>query len=514
MKSTITPQEQFSKVANQAPRRSVFNRSHGLKTAFDAGLLIPIYVDEALPGDTFNMNVSMFGRLATALRPIMDNITVDVHFFSVPERLLWDNFKRMHGEQDNPTDTTDYTVPTKTATATTGYTEGSIFDYFGLPTKVAGYEHNTLFLRAYNKIFNDHYRDENLQNSVVERKTDSGDIDADFSILPRGKRKDYFTSCLPWAQKADPVTIPLGTSAPVAHATGTGDFGFLDAGDGNYYKMRTDLALLTGNTTLSSAGNSLYADLSTATAATITAWRQAFQMQSLFEKDARGGTRYIELILSHFGVRSPDARLQRSEYLGGFSQNVSVNPIANTSEDATNKQGDLAGIGTVGGSGRGFVKTFTEHEKIIGIASIRADLTYQEGLNRMWSRSTRFDYYYPALANIGEQGVLNKEIFIQNTSADDDVFGYQERYSEYKYKPSQVTSIFRSNHSTSLDQWHLAQEFGSLPSLNASFIEENPPIDRTIAVPSEPHMIMDFYFDLKCARPMPIHNLPASFTRI
>lgn len=519
----MAPQERFARISQPKTQRSTFDRSHGLKTAFDAGKLIPIYVDEAMPGDTFNMTTTIFGRLATPLKPLMDNMFIDVHFFSVPIRLLWDNWKRMNGEQDNPTDTTDYIMPTLTSTAITGYLEGSIYDYMGLPTKVPDLEHRVDFLRAYNYVYNDWYRDENLQNSVTVRKTDSGDLVSDYDILPRGKRKDYFTSALPRAQKADPVTIPLGNSAPIYGANmdfdnvedsanypqildgqgASANLRLLNASGGNLY----------GNSSSSGTGQ-LFADLTTATAATVNAWREAFQIQTMYELDARGGTRYIELIRSHFGIISPDARLQRSEYLGGFSTRVNVNPIANTSDTATANQGDLAGIGTFSKSKKGFIKSFTEHEVIIGLVSARADLNYQQGLNRMWSRSTRFDFYWPSLANLGEQAILNKEIYAQGTTADDNVFGYQERYSEYKYKPSLVTSTFRSNHTTSLDMWHLSQDFASLPSLNASFIEETPPIDRVVAVPSEPDFLLDCHFSLKCARPMPTYATPISLTRL
>jgi hypothetical protein len=269
--------------------------------------------------------------------------------------------------------------------------------------------------------------------------------------------------------------------------------------------------LLYGSASGSGSGSeAIYADLTSATAATINQLREAFQVQKLYERDARGGTRYTEIIKSHFGVTSPDARLQRPEYLGGGSQLININPIAQTSStDATTPQGNLAAMGTVGISGHGFTKSFTEHCVLIGLANIRADLTYQQGLNRMWSRQTRFDYYYPALAHLGEQAVLSKEIYADGTANDDDVFGYQERFAEYRYKPSQITGQFRSTYATSLDAWHLSQEFSSRPTLNETFIEDNPPFDRVIAVPSEPHLIFDSYFDLKCARPMPTYSVPA-----
>lgn len=521
MQSVVNPQTQFARIKQPKIQRSTFDRSHGYKTTFDAGKLIPIFVDEALPGDTFNLTTSVFGRLNTPIKPIMDNIYVDVHFFSVPIRLVWDNWKKFNGEQDNPSDSTDYLMPTITSTAVTGYSEGSIYDFFGIPTKVPDLEHRADFFRAMNLIYNEWYRDENLQDSVTVNKGDGPDATTDYDILPRGKRKDYFTSALPWPQKGDAVSIPLGTVAPIVGY----NMDFDNSGDaGNWAQVRTeagdlrklgaDAASVYGQNSVDGSGE-LMADLSTATAATINQWREAFQVQALLELDARGGTRYTELIRAHFGVVSPDARLQRPEYLGGFTQNVNINPIAQTSDTgAGTPQGNLSAIGTFGATKKGFIKSFTEHEIILGFISARADLNYQQGLNRMWSRSTRYDFYWPMLANLGEQAILNKEIYAQGTGDDDNVFGYQERYSEYRYKPSVVTNTFRSNHSASLDVWHLAQDFSSLPSLNDAFIQESPPMDRIVAVTSEPDFQLDCYFKLICARPMPTYATPIHFMRL
>lgn len=524
----------FSMIPSVDIPRSIFDRHHQVKTTLDSGYLVPFYVDDVLPGDTFTCDATLFARMSTPITPVMDNVFMETFYFYVPNRLLWDNWQRFCGEvidPNDPNETHDFLVPTVSSGAS-GFEVGSLSDYFGLPVGVGNLTVNSLWHRAYNLIWNEWFRDENLQSPADVPKNDGPDNLSKFVLRKRGKRHDYFTSALPWPQKGDPVSIGLTGNVPVV-GDGTTPISWTVNGTGNVYPhflnsvstTPSSRELLVSAFTGSVAGDSdanvgnplkyasgptgLYADLSDITAVTINNLRMAFQLQRLLEKEARGGTRYTEILRSQFGVISPDARLQRPEYLGGSHARIHFNPVQQTSAtDSTSPQGNLTAFALGSSSSRGFSKSFVEHGVIIGLVNIRADITYQQGINRMFNRRTKYDFYWPSLAYLGEQAVLNKEIFAQGTEDDEKVFGYQERWSEYRYKPSIITGKMRSGITGSLDIWHLAQHFESLPALNSDFIEENPPIKRILAVQNEPEFLLDVDIRLRCARPMPVYSVP------
>lgn len=570
----------FSQIPNSPIQRSVFDRSHDYKTTLDAGYLVPFFVDEVLPGDTFKLRVNAFVRMNTLIAPFMDNVFMDTFFFFVPTRLVWDHWQRFCGEQQKPGDSTDFLIPSLAGTNT--FASETIFDYMGIPTSVALDPANTpinaLPFRAYNLIYNEWFRDENLIDSVPVPTGDGPDDIVNFNLLKRAKRHDYFTSALPWPQKGPSVDVGLTGNAPVVgfdlqqHWNITNSLDYPELTDGwtlgapasipssdNQYiggqfggsighgntaqiwmsgrnsvasgysqitrqideNKSRGLTSLTGRSESSGFYNfsqayispsdqfAPYADLSGVSAISINDLRQAFQIQKFYEKWARGGSRYTETLRVMFNVISPDARLQRPEYLGGTHSRVNVVPTAQTSStDSVSPQSNLSAFGVLGDCAHGFNKSFVEHGYVIGICCLRADITYQQGLNRMWSRRQLFDFYWPTLAHLGEQVVYNREIYTQGTADDNGVFGYQERYAEYRYKPSMITGKLRSSDPQTLDVWHLAQKFDTLPKLNKDFIEENPPIARVIAVQNEPQFFADFWFDLKTSRPMPVYSVP------
>lgn len=520
----------FARVPRLQSQRSMFDRSHGYKTTFNEGYLIPFYIDEVVPGDTHKVNANLFCRLATAKKPIMDNLYLETFFFFCPMRLLWDNWERMWGAQDNPGDSTDFLVPMVEAPQGVSVTEGSIWDYMGVPIGVPNLKISALYPRAYNFVYNEWFRDQNLQDAVPRERGDTDDP-ANYVLLRRGKRHDYFTSCLPWPQKGPEVLLPLAGMVPVVGLE-SGDPGFVDGvpkfldASGNIAIEADGSTLRYGpggkpqGTALAWFDSQLGADLSQLGAsATINDFRQAVVVQQFYEMLARGGSRYVEMLQTIYGVHNGDARLQRPEYLGGGRTNIYVNPVVNTAGvTGGNQQGDLAAYGVGSGSqdGHGFVKSFTEHGVIIGLLCVRADLNYQQGIPRMYSRRNKLDFLIPHFANLGEQAVLNQEIFAQGsavlnaqgTPVDEDVFGYVGRYDDYRFKPSVVTGQFRSAAATSVDFWHLAQDFANLPVLSPEFIVEQPPIDRIVAVPTEPHFLLDSWIGLQSVRELPVYSTP------
>jgi len=524
----------FSQVPSVRMPRSSFDRSHGIKTTFDADYLIPILVDQALPGDTISVDMEGLARLATPLKPTMDNLYLETFFFFIPRRLTWENFQRYMGEQDNPGDTIDYLLPQVVMPDATGAAVMSIYDYYNVPVGIENIEIRADIFRSYNLVWNQWFRDENLQNSVTVKTDDTDDLPSLYELLKRGKRADYFTTCTLTPQKGPSVLIP-GTDYLPVHGIGKINANFPN---GSASVIESDGSSVSyGNTENAAISNTesddlkfrvqenaaggypnIHVDLTENTEGTINALRMAEAMQVFYERQLRGGSRYIEMNKSQFGVQSSDARLQRAEFLGGGSTMVNISPVAQMSATGATgtAQGNLAGFGKANLRGHGFTRSFEEHGIVLGLMSCRADINYQNALPRWYRIRSRDEEYFPPFGNLGDMAVLNEEIYIQaaGTPENAEPFGYQERFSDYKQKFSNITGLFRSNVSGSLDIWHYAQDFDSLPELGADFIESNTPIDRTIAVPSEPHFLFDAFMRMTHTRVMTVRSIPGIGVRL
>lgn len=517
---------QFNNIAPQPIPRSSFRRDFTVRSTINADYLVPIFNDEILPGDDVNVKMNAMVRMATPLKPIMDNQYLETFWFFVPMRLLWSNWAKFQGQQTNPGDSVAYTIPILNKSvapmSTIGFSAESVYDYLGLPINVTGLTGvSALFNRAYDLIWNEWFRDENLQNSITIPTGDGPDDPATYVLRKRNKRKDYITSGTPFPQKGTAPTVGLVGTAPVTLSTTTNVPQIIKRADN--HTVVTSHPALYAQTTSGHLGDSadankyvldpngtLVVDGASFSAVTINALRQAALYQQILELDARGGTRYVEAIFARFGVVSPDFRLQRPELIGQGSTRISVFAVPQTGESSVDSpQGNLAAFGTAQIHGNhGCKYAATEHGIIIGLANVRADITYQQKLPKRFTRSTRMDFYEPLMNGLGEQAVLNQEIFAQGTVADDDVFCYQERFSEMRYMDSMITGKMRSTATNSMDIWHLSQEFGSLPALNSSFIESNTPMDRILAVTDESDFFFDASFMYNHVRPMPMRSNP------
>ena len=561
--------------------RSRFDRSSSVKTTFNTGDIVPFFLEEVLPGDTFNVKTSKVVRMQTLLTPLMDNLYLDTYYFFVPNRLVWQHWKEFCGENTESAwiPETEYAMPQITSPADTGWEVGTIADYFGIPTGVANLSVSALPFRAYALIMNEWFRDENLQDPLVVPVDDAtvagvnsstfvNDVAKGGKPYKAAKYHDYFTSALPAPQKGPDVSIPvsLGSELPVY---GTGDPLYLTDGNFTYPFLSVGQSLgsvsMTGTAIANSGatgskvgdiyanGNGFYSEPNSGggsdnwkgkvmgvptkekmdslavpglvgsglvavydgavSVATINQLRLAFQIQKFYERQARGGSRYTEVVRSFFGVTSPDARLQRPEYLGGNRVPININQVIQQSgtESATTPQGTVVGMSQTTDTNSDFTKSFTEHGFIIGVMVARYDHTYQQGLDRLWSRKDKFDFYWPVFANIGEQAIKNKELYAQGTAEDDEVFGYQEAWAEYRYKPNRVTGEMRSSYAQSLDVWHLADDYSKLPSLSAEWIQEDAStVNRVLAASDNlaAQFFADIYVKNLCTRPMPMYSIP------
>lgn len=493
----------------QVPR-STFNLSKPWKGTFDAGYLIPFFVSEGLPGDTRKVRIQAIIRLTTPLVPFFDNLYCDFHFWWIPTRQVWPNFQKMMGEQDNPGDSIDYLVPQVTVGPGGATSLNELADNMGIPVSnlAGGKLVSTLPFRCYNRVYNFHYRDQNIIPKAYEKTDDTNDNASNYQIFKRGKRHDYLTAALPFQQKGDPVAFSLGTTADIfADSSGANNVGVEDGVGGSVVGLNATGA---GNAVFVDSGlagtRQLRVDLAGATGVTITDLRQSIAVQHVLERDARAGTRYPEILMSRYRVLDPQMLvLQRPEFLGGGTKKINIAPVPVTAESDT---GELAAVGAAMVDGIGFTRSFTEFGYIMGILSTRADLTYQQGIEKMWARKARFDFYHPELAHLSEEAILSSEIYADGTSGDDDVWGYIGKDDSYRYGMGLVTGKFRSTDATPLDIWHLSQEFATRPTLNQTFIEENPPVDRVVKVTEEPNFRCDMFINDIAARPLPLTGIP------
>lgn len=537
----------FSQIPRANIRRARFKRDYSNTTTINEGEIVPIYVDEVLPGDTISLKQNSLVRMATPIYPVMDNCFMDIYYFFCPNRLLWEHWENLMGQNDNSywAPKTEYSVPQTTAPST-GWQVGTIADYMGVPTGVKNISVNSLPFRAYARIWNEWFRDENLQQPALQNTDDANttgssgenfpyDAQRGGKPLKAGKMHDYFTSCLPEPQKGEASAVPIdiALNAEVITTSRNHDVG----GNALFWKPTSGTAQAKnyqigasfnttaygmteaagtfneGNSPLLIAPSNLeLRESSTASSISINELRQAIAIQHILEADARGGTRYTELLKNEFGVTSPDSRLQRTEYIGGTRITINISQVIQQSAtDQTSPQGNTAAYSLTTSRNKMMSYSATEHGYILGLAVIRVDHSYQQGLRRMWSRTRRFDFYHPMLANLGEMEVLNKEIYCQGTDEDEDVFGYQEAWADYRYHPNMVTGEMRSNYAQSLDAWHYADYYKKLPVLSSEWIQEGKEnIDRTIAVQSEisHQFIANFYFEQIWTRPMPIYSVP------